>query len=417
MSKSAQLPDELRICLVAERFPIIGRSMMRGFLWPIARGLAKAGHQVTVISWDNPVGESELEQEGVKAYFVAGNNPRRIDQFPRRVQQKFHSLHKEKNFHIVHSLSHAAYRVAQEKKQLGVAVAYDVMATKMAELFALIGMSEDTVSSRLETGAKVAYRFLKSYFSRDRYILGDADGVFVNSPQQELALERYYLYPAMKTYKIPYGIEIGDFSPRQGSDQLRQKLGIPKSSKVAVTVSDMVEKQDVINILRAFQNVVVKKPSSHLIIVGDGPYFKDIEFEMLNLALGSHVKMVGSVPPYEIAEYIDLANVFINIGGRTSGYEPSLLEAMIQEKVIIGSEVSPISTIVEDGVDGFLIRPADVGALSHLLLNLFLENISSEPMGTNARKKILDIFDTKKMVQETLGAYENILTHSSWVRF
>ena len=66
-------------------------------------------------------------------------------------------------------------------------------------------------------------------------------------------------------------------------------------------------------------------------------------------------------------------------------------------------------------IDGFLIRPADVGTLSHLLLGLFLGSIPAELMGKNARNKALDIFDTKKMVQETLEAYENILKRSPWV--
>lgn len=412
---SKKTPENLRVCLVSEKFPVIGRSFSSGFIWPIARGLAKAGHSVSVISWDNPIGEKELEQDGVKAYFVAGANKRRIDLFPKRVHQKFLELHKEEPFHIVHSLSHSAYQMGYDKKKMGYAIAYDVTATKMGKLFSLIGMAEDTVSSRLKTGYRVAYQFLKNFYMKDRHILSNADGMFVHSPQQQMALERYFLYPEKKTYKIPYGIEINDLSQRQGSDELRTKLNIPKSAKIAVTVSDMIEKQDVINILRAFQQVVIKKPSSYLIVVGDGPYFKDIEKEMLNLALGSHVVLTGATMAHEVSDYIDLAHVFINIGGRTSGYEPSLLEAMIQEKVIIGSEVSPISTIVEDGVDGFLIRPADEATLSNLLLGLFLGNISAELMGKNARKKALDIFDTKKMVQETLRAYENILKRSPWV--
>lgn len=416
MGKRA-IPEKLKICLVSEKFPIIGRTFARGFIAPIARGLAKAGHQVSVIAWDNPIGEKEITQEGIKTYFVSGVNSSRIELFSQRVYQKFLQLHKQDPFHIMHSLTHAAYKVGSEKKPLGIAIAYDVTATKMSELFSIIGMSENHVSSQLSTAYQVGFRFLKSYYSRDRLLLKNADGIFVHSPQQKLALERYYLYPELKTFSIPYGIEISDLSQRQGSDLLRQKLHIPKAAKIVVTVSDMIEKQDVINTLRAFQAVATKKPSARLIVVGDGPAFKDIEYEMLNLALGSHVSLVGAIPAYEISSYIDLANVFINISGRTSGYDPNLLEAMIQEKIIIGSEVSPLSTIVEDGVDGFLIRPADVNALSQLLLGLFLDQIQAGPMGGNARKKALNIFDTKKMISETLEAYSTILKKSRWVTF
>jgi hypothetical protein len=88
---------------------------------------------------------------------------------------------------------------------------------------------------------------------------------------------------------------------------------------------------------------------------------------------------------------------------------------MIQRKIIIGSEVSPIATVVEDGVDGYLIRPADVGTLTQLLMGLFLEQIHSGNMGENARSKALNILDTSKMVSGTLKAYENILSRTKWV--
>jgi 1,2-diacylglycerol 3-alpha-glucosyltransferase len=412
----AKLPESLNICLVAEKFPLMGRTRARGFIAPIARGLVKAGHQVSVIAWDNPLGEKEVEQEGIKTYFVSGANSSRIDLFPRRIHQKFAELHRQSPFHIMHSLTHSAYPVGAEKKALGIAVAYDVTATRMAEVFSLYGLAENTISSQLKTAYKVSLLFLKNFFMRDRRILKDADGVFVHSPQQGLALERYYLYPEMKTYNIPYGVEIEDISPRQASDELRSKLNIPKSANIAVTVSEMIEKQDLINILRAFQPVATKKPSSHLIIVGKGPAFKDVEYEMLNLALGSHVTLVGDVPAYEVSSYIDLSDVYIYIGGRHSGYDPNLLEAMIQEKIIIGSEVSPIATVVEDGLDGFLIRPADVGALTELLMGLFLNQIQPGDMGIHAREKALDILDTKKMIDGTLHAYEEILKKTPWVR-
>jgi len=403
------LPEKMSICLVSETFPVIGRAAAQGFLWPIAKGLTKAGHRVTLICWDSPFEDRELTQDGVEAFFVKRPGDNRLRQFPIHARHKFEELHRKTPFDIVHSLSSSAFLIGTEKKKYQVAMAYDVQATKMAQLFSLIGMSTDTSYSRLNTGLRVAYRFLKTYFGRDRQLLSSADGVFVNSPQQRLTLERYYLYPELKTYQVPYGMEIGDLSQRQGSDELRVKLNIPKSAKVAVTVSDMQEKQEIVNILNAFQEVVIKKPSSYLIILGDGPMFKEIEYHMLDLALSNHVILTGAVPSYEVPDYVDLANVFINIGARTSGFEPSLLEAMIQEKVIIGSEVSPISTIVEDAVDGFLIRPADVYALSQLLLNLFLNNISSEQVGQNARKKVLDLFNTQRMIQEMVGAYEDIL--------
>lgn len=404
-----QVPTQLNICLVAERFPVIGQTPIRGFIAPIARGLVKAGHKVTVIAWENSLGIAELEQEGIHTYFVGVVNPQRRELFSQKLLHKFTQLHNKEPFHLVHSLTYDAVVLSNRKKEFGIATAFDVTATSLSELFSIIGMAEQTVSGQLKTAYKVASRFLKTYFSRDRFLISSADGVFVHSEQQRLALERYYLYPERKTYSIPYGIEIQDLSERQGSEQLRAKLHIPRGSLVTVTVSDMFEKMDIIHLLRAFQQVAIKKPNARLIVVGSGPAFAEVEYEMLNLALGSHVNLVGAVPQYEISSYIDLADVFVNMSGRITGYDPNILEAMIQKKIIIGSEVSALATLVEDSVDGYLIRPADIESLSQILLGLYLGQIYAEPMGEKAREKALNMFDTHKMINETLQAYDSIL--------
>lgn len=176
----------------------------------------------------------------------------------------------------------------------------------------------------------------------------------------------------------------------------------------------MTELGEVINLLRAFEKVAVKKPASRMIVLGHGPLKKEIEFEMLNLALGNRVIFTGAIPNTALPDYIALADVFVNLSSRTSGFEPSLLEAMAQKKVIVGSEVSPISTIVEDGRDGFLVRPADVNSLSTLLIQIFSDQLPTREIGENARNKTLNLFDMGKMVSQTVEAYRQTLWSTGW---
>lgn len=225
-------------------------------------------------------------------------------------------------------------------------------------------------------------------------------------------LERYYLYPDYHIYTVPYGIELGDLTPKEKSLELRKKLGIPENAHVAVTITDMTEEQEIMPLLKAFEKVAIKKPNSYLIIVGNGPKFKSVEFQILNLALGSRVVMTGAVPSTEIEDYIILGDAFVNMGSRSTGFEPSTLEAMAQKKVVLGSEVSPIANIIEDGRDGFLLRPADVDSMSNLLVEIFSGTMPADEIGDRARQKIVDLFDTSKMVQTTLEAYRKILLNT-----
>jgi len=410
-----ELPKKLNVCLIARQFPIAGRASGFSFLRLIARGLAARGHRVTVLSSNHPSGKQEITQDGVRIFFLMEGRGARVrrDPFPDLVKSKFIDLHTSPEtgpFHLVHSVDDSAFKISRHKKSYEVAIAYDVAATRLAEMFAIMGMAQETLGSLLSSGIAVGYRFLRSFYGRDRQLLKSADGVFVTSPRERLALERYYLYPDARIHTVPYGIEIGDLaSSREKSEELRKTIGVPETAKVVVTITDMTEVGEVRNLLEAFEQVVIKKPNARLIVVGDGPKFKEIEYEMLLLALGSKVIFTGAVKESEIPDYIALADVFVNLSARTTGFEPSLLEAMAQKKVIIGAEGSSMGTIVEHSQDGFLIRPADVSELSNLLLDIFAGQIPNDLIGEQARQKVLSLFDPEKMVIETLTAYYAIL--------
>ncbi len=411
--------ESLNICLVSERFPLLNTSGEVGFLWPIARGLVREGHQVTVISWRNKSRLAYVEQNGVKAYFLGEKAGASRERFPEMVLQKFEDIHRQNPFHLVHSLDASGLAIGQKRKSFGTAVVYDVDATHLAHVHSIWGMSQETLASVVRASFAMALTFLRTYYRHDRKILNTADAIIVHSPQQRVILERYYAYPDLRIFMVPFGIEVEDLSPRERSPELMKKLNLPAAAQCVVTVSDMTEFGEIRNLLHAFERVAVKKSTARLIIVGHGPLRKEIEYEMLRLALGSRVIFTGDIPASQVADYIALGDVFVNLSARGSGVEQSLLEAMAQKKVIIGSEVSPLAHVIEDGLDGFLIRPADTFTLSELMLQVFNEQVPAAEIGEQARQKVLNLFDSEKMLAQTLEAYTKarrrfVTAHRGW---
>lgn len=418
-AKKINLPQKMNICLVSTQFPLANTAGELSFLWPVARGLVRQGHNVTVLAWRNKRRLDTVERDGVKAIFLGESIGAILENFPQMILRKFQQLHAQTPFHLVHSLDASGREIARRRKEFGVAVVFDVDATHMAQMYSILGMSQETLGSLLKTSFSVAYNFLRTYYKFDRKLLKTADAVFVHSPQQRKVLERYYVYPDQRIFTVPFGIEVEDLSPREKSEELMKKLNLPRNAQTVVTVTDMTEFGEMKNLLWAFEKVAIKKPTARLIIVGSGPLKKDIEFEVLNLALGGRVIFAGDVSSSQLAEYIALSDIFVNLSARSSGVEQSLLEAMAQKKVIVGSEVSPIATVVEDGVDGFLIRPADTFTLAELLLQVFNGQVLSHQMGEHARKKILDLFDSQNMLEQTLTAYRQarlrfVTAHRPW---
>ena len=209
------MPDSLNICMVARKFPILGRATDHGFLWPVARGLVDRGHKVTILSWTNPDKKSVIEQDGVKAIFIGQGHGFSPGAYPEAVAAQFAELHRERPFDILHSIDSGGIIIGKKKSLFRIAVAYDVEATQLSQIYSILGMNQENISSLLSTAINVTYKFLTTYFGRDRSLLKTADALFVTSPQQRLALERYYLYPELKTHIVPYGIEISDLSPRE----------------------------------------------------------------------------------------------------------------------------------------------------------------------------------------------------------
>ncbi len=412
--KSEVLPQKLRICLVGQKIPVLSRASDTGLLWPLARGLTERGHDVTIISTSTPLKKAELFRDGIRAFYLNEGQPQyKTIRFSDAAHKKFVSLNKEKPFHLVHSLDQSGFKIGRHKKNLNVCMAYDVEATQMAQLFTILSEKQNSVWAMVKNSIRLGFKFLQTYFMQDRAILDTADGLFVTTPQQRLILERYYLYPDFHTYTVPYGINLGDLTPKAESENFKIKLNIPDNAQIILAISDFSNSFEVKPLLKAFERIVLKKPNTYLLLLGDGPQWKEVEFEMLNLALGSRVIMPGSTTAEEMLECILASPIYVDLSSRSTGLEPSLIEAMAQKKVVIGSELSPISEIIEDGVDGFLVRPADVDSLTKLLDKLISDDATErELIGEKARRKVIEVFNRQKMIDSLINAYTQIIQNS-----
>ena len=126
----------------------------------MAKGLAQHGHHVTVIAAKSPLGKQEVHRDGVRVFYLHEGFPNLAHiRFEQAVYKKFVELHKQEPFHIVHCIDRSAIEIGHHKKRLKVAIAYDVNATEMSQIFSIMGMVKETVGSILTTTLAVIYKF------------------------------------------------------------------------------------------------------------------------------------------------------------------------------------------------------------------------------------------------------------------
>lgn len=118
------------------------------------------------------------------------------------------------------------------------------------------------------------------------------------------------------------------------------------------------------------------------IFVGDGGDRKEMDKVISNYNMADNVIITGFLPSNIVAQYIQAADVFL-LGSQKEGWSTSLIEALACYKPIVTTKVSSASSIVKDGVNGFLVDQNDIKAFvigieKALHLNNFNDYIDKE---------------------------------------
>jgi len=91
------------------------------------------------------------------------------------------------------------------------------------------------------------------------------------------------------------------------------------------------------------------------------------------------------------------------------GVPRTLLEAASMSKPIVATDVPGCREVVEDGVNGFLVPVRDYKSLAKKIETLIENEALRDKFGKMSRKKAVEEFDIKKVVDKYLKVYEEIL--------
>ena len=97
-------------------------------------------------------------------------------------------------------------------------------------------------------------------------------------------------------------------------------------------------------------------PDWKLVIVGDGPEYRNLKFKIENLKLTDCVNLVGSVPREKLQEYLQTSAVFV-LNTSFESFSFQVVEAMAAGVPVIATNIGNLAEIVENGKEGILIEP------------------------------------------------------------
>lgn len=198
------------------------------------------------------------------------------------------------------------------------------------------------------------------------------------------------------------------FLPREKSQSLLSKLGIGQNTPVIGYIGSFQDYEGLDDLIAACEILSDRKPDLdyRLLLVGDGPYYKQI----CDLAKKSSVKdkiiITGRVPHSLASEYYSVVDIAPfprkswPVCEMVSPMKP--LEALAMEKTVLVSSVKALSEMVVDGETGVIFDKGSVPSLSQTLLDLIVDPVKRVRLGKNARSWVIKN-RTWKEVSDTFG--------------
>jgi glycosyltransferase involved in cell wall biosynthesis len=149
----------------------------------------------------------------------------------------------------------------------------------------------------------------------------------------------------------------------------RKELGLP-AGPLAVYVGNLKPEKGVLDLGRAWANVLAKVPDATLLFVGDGPLKGELE-SMTNQH-GERVRLIGRQPLERVPLYMAAADILV-LPSHSEGTPNVVLEALASGRRVVATSVGGIPDLITDGKLGALVPSKDPDALAAALATALRE--------------------------------------------
>ncbi|GGS75524.1 glycosyltransferase family 4 protein [Streptomyces griseoviridis] len=196
---------------------------------------------------------------------------------------------------------------------------------------------------------------------------------------------------AARMTQLPPGVDEKTFHPGSGGDGVRARLGLT-DRPVVVCVSRLVPRKGQDTLIRAMPRVLAAEPDAVLLIVGGGPYEKDLRRLADDAGVAASVRFTGSVPWSELPAHYGAGDVFAmpcrtRRGGLdVEGLGIVYLEASATGLPVVAGDSGGAPDAVLDGETGWVVRGTSVEDTADRLVTLLADPELRRRMGERGRR-------------------------------
>ncbi len=205
---------------------------------------------------------------------------------------------------------------------------------------------------------------------------------------------------------ISNGINLNDYFKTNPDAYLKESLGIQSNDLVIAIVGRLSPEKGHSILIKAFNKIAMSYPNMKCLIIGDGPLRNDIEKHINDLKLNSRIIFTGirkDMPPI-----YNICNILIN-SSYTEGLPLTILEAMACSVAVIATDVGAVSQVIEDQINGLLIKPGDWNLLAEKISFLLDDPSKRLQLAQEGEKKVRNSYSAEAMYSQYQKIYREIV--------
>ncbi|HUW14440.1 MAG TPA: glycosyltransferase [Anaerolineae bacterium] len=229
--------------------------------------------------------------------------------------------------------------------------------------------------------------------------------VAVSEGTQEY-LQRQERVPGEKIRVLPNAISWPETSSAERVTSVLEELGAGDRTPILGTVARLTEQKGQRYLLQALADLRLRYPRLFCIFAGEGESRSELESLSRRLGLEEHVTFCGA--RRDVAIMLQGLDLFV-LPSLFEGLPLALLEAMAAGIPVVATSVAGSSEVIEDGVNGRLVPPADVPALTEAIADVLGNDELGRAMAEKGQETVACRYSIGAVAEAYGCIYEELL--------
>jgi glycosyltransferase involved in cell wall biosynthesis len=249
------------------------------------------------------------------------------------------------------------------------------------------------------------------------HIHGSQFGTFMTQNILFRTLTQFYFDHADKILVMSkkWVERLSSFTENKNIDLLYNPVSLPKNKKqphgdllTILFMGRLGERKGIYDLLEGIVDNKGYFLSKHVkfILAGDGDIERVRQY-VTNNQLTEFVEVPGWIANEQKESYLRSSDILI-LPSYNEQMPMSILEAMAHGCPIVATNIAGIPDMVEQGSNGFLFEPGDIGAMIEALKKLCEDRNMRKKMGDKSRQLVENNFENTKIVMQLTAIYKDI---------